>query len=297
MCLMDTSSIPKIGFKETGSGVEFEVLKLAELFAQKDCLPVDIEQPHRVYFHHVFFMTAGEGSHHIDFVSYPFSPGTLLYIAQGQVHSFDIQPGTDGYAVFFTTRFLKENLIHSDTPSFSRLYNYQLYEPVLQPTEFDGEEFLTLFSEIAREYGRLRLSGAEEILRLLLKVLLLKLERVKPTGVAGQTKAEWLARFERFRDCLGKHYLSTRKVRDYADMLRVSPKHFNTICKSVAGTTAKQCIDDFLILEVRRVLATSADSVQELAYAFGFDEPTNFVKYFKKHTGQTPAQFRALFTK
>ena len=295
--MIDISSIPNVRFKKTGSGYEFEVLKLADLFAQKDRLPIDLEQPHRVQFHNLFFITSGEGTHHIDFVPYRFRPGTLLFLAPGQVHSFDIQSGAEGYAVLFTTRFLEEKLIHSDIPSFSRLYNYHLHEPTLQPHETDCEEFHILFNEIAREYERRSHFGAEEILRLLLKVLLLKLERFKRTAVESRINTELLDRFHQFRDCLGKHCQQTRKVVAYAAMLKISSKHLNTICKSVAGTTAKQCIDDFLILEVRRVLATSAGSVQELAYDFGFDEPTNFVKYFKKHTGQTPAQFRALFTK
>ena len=200
-------------------------------------------------------------------------------------------------SVLFTNRFLKENLIHSDIGSFSRLYNYHLHAPVIQPKEIAGEEFHTIFIEISKEYGRRKKPGTKEILRLLLKVLLLKLERVKQTAVAGQTNSEQLAKFDHFRDYLAKHYQTTRKVNAYAEMLRISSKHLNTICKSVAGVTAKECIDDFLTLEIRRVLATSAESVQELTYSFGFDEPTNFVKYFKKHTGKTPAQFRALFTK
>ena len=161
----------------------------------------------------------------------------------------------------------------------------------------NGEDFLLLCGEIATEYGRRALPGAEEILRLLLKVLLLKLERVKRTGGAGQMNAEWLVRFDQFREYLARHYRSTRKVGDYADMLRLSAKHLNTICRSVTGTSAKQCIDDFVVLEAQRVLATSADSVQELAFSFGFDEPTNFIKYFKKQIGMTPAQFRVRFTK
>lgn len=130
----------------------------------------------------------------------------------------------------------------------------------------------------------------------MLKVLLLKVERVKPAVVSETRNVEWYTRFNTLRDHLGTHCSSTRSVRDYAKMLNLSPKHLNTICKSVAGVTAKQCIDDFLVLEIKRVLATSVDSVQDIAFAFGFDEPTNFVKYFKKHAGLSPARFRTGFS-
>jgi AraC-like DNA-binding protein len=51
---------------------------------------------------------------------------------------------------------------------------------------------------------------------------------------------------------------------------------------SISGTTAKQCIDKFMVLKMNGVLATSNNSIQELSDKFGFDEPTNFINYFKK---------------
>jgi len=46
-------------------------------------------------------------------------------------------------------------------------------------------------------------------------------------------------------------------------------------------------------LEIKRLLAYSSKSVQEVAFHFGFEEPTNMVKFFKKHTNKTPTQFRS----
>lgn len=213
------------------------------------------------------------------------------------MHAFEVRPNIQGYVVLFTADYLKANLIHSDIVSFYRLYNYHLHEPVMQPQETGGEDFQTIFKQIKKEYAHPDRFGNDEILRLLLKVLLLKAERIKRTVIAEQKNADWFIRFDQFREYLGKHYSSTRSVKDFAKMLRISPKHLNTICRSVSGTTAKQCIDNFMVLEIKRVLATSGNSIQEMAYAFGFDEPTNFVKYFKKHVGQSPTQFRKTITK
>lgn len=295
---MEVSKIPQVEFfKKKEPSIEFEILALEDLLSRKNRLPFQLEHPHRVQFYHILYITAGEGIHHIDFRPYSFSPGSLLFISQGQVHSFEVRPDIQGYMVVFTAEYLQKNLIHSDIVSFYRLYNYHLHEPVIQPQETSGEDFHSIFKEIKMEYGCPDRFANEEILRLLLKILLLKIERIKPTILAEQKNVEWLAQFDHLREYLGKHYTSTRSVRDYALMLKISPKHLNTICKSVSGATAKQCIDNFLILEVKRVLATSGSSVQEMSYAFGFDEPTNFVKFFKKHAGQSPTQFRAAFTK
>ncbi len=77
----------------------------------------------------------------------------------------------------------------------------------------------------------------------------------------------------------------------------MSPKHLNTICKSVSGMTAKQYIDSFMILEIKRILATSDSPMQEISDNLGFEESTNFVKYFKKHSGVSPSKFRKIFTR
>lgn len=272
-------------------------MNLEELLARNDKLAHPLDHPHRVKFHNIIYIAAGEGTHHIDFQPYTFSQGSLIFISRGQVHAFDVRPDIRGYIVLFTTDYLENNLIHSDVISLYRLYNYHLHAPVMQPQETRIEEFFDLFKEIEREYSNPNSFAKEEILRLLLKVVLLKTERIKRTVTTEQKNTEWLIRFGHFKEHLEKHFTSTRSVKDYAGMLSISAKHLNTICKAVAGVTAKQCIDNYMILEIKRFLATSDSSVQEISYDFGFDEPTNFVKYFKKHCGQSPSQFRKKFTK
>ena len=72
-------------------------------------------------------------------------------------------------------------------------------------------------------------------------------------------------------------------------------KSLNKICKLAVNQTAKQLIDAHTILEAKRKLVIEGIQVQELAYELGFEEVTNFVKYFKKHTLVTPSQFKENF--
>ena len=127
--------------------------------------------------------------------------------------------------------------------------------------------------------------------------LLLKSERIlrKDTD---QKRAKYLEKpFNDFRNHLVKNYKKTRNAKDYAQTMNISYKHLNNICKSILGKTAKEFIDDYLILETKRHLASSNISIKELTFKMGFDEPTNFVKFFKKHTQQTPSQFKKLYQK
>lgn len=291
------SHIPRIEFfKKRELTLEFEIMTLENLIARSGTLAHPLDQPHRVLFHNILFITAGEGKHHIDFQPYILGPGSLVFISRGQVHAFDVTPDIRGYLILFTSDYLVHNLIHSDVISLYRLYNHHLHTPVMQPDETSREAFLPLLEEMMREFGSSNAFAQEDILRLLLKVLLLKMERIKRTVTAQEKNAEWLIRFGRFQEYLEEHITSTRSVKDYAKMLKMTPKHLNTICKAVSGTTAKQYIDNFMILEIKRLLATSNSSGQEISFDLGFEEPTNFVKYFKKHSGQSPSQFRKTFT-
>ncbi|HHL73842.1 MAG TPA: helix-turn-helix domain-containing protein [Bacteroidetes bacterium] len=284
------NAIPKISFiKQDSDELEFEIFTLNSLFARKDSINLRLDKPHRVDFYHILYITSGTGRHFIDFRPFSFQAGDLIFISRGQVHAFEVKPDRDGYVILFTEEFLAKNLIHADLPSLNRLYNYHLYSPVL---ETRSKEFAAMIAELYQEYSAAEEYAREEILRLLLKLLLLKAERIKHAQTAQHKNTGWLRKFTLLRSHVEQNYSTTRNARDYAAMLHISYKNLNEICKALTGKTAKAFIDHFVTLEIKRHLAMTNLSVKELTYALGFDEPTNLIKFFRKHTGLTPTQFR-----
>jgi AraC family transcriptional activator of pobA len=67
------------------------------------------------------------------------------------------------------------------------------------------------------------------------------------------------------------------------------------LTRQVLNKTAKEFIEEQVILEAKRLLAQGSRPIKEIAYELGFSEPTNMVKFFKKHTHTTPAAFRNRF--
>jgi AraC-like DNA-binding protein len=47
-----------------------------------------------------------------------------------------------------------------------------------------------------------------------------------------------------------------------------------------------------VVLEAQRILAHGDDTIAAIAGALGFDDPSNFSKYFTKRAATTPAAFR-----
>jgi AraC-like DNA-binding protein len=285
--------IPDISFqKPKKDKIEFEIFTLSSLFSRHNRLPLPLDKPHRVNFYQILFISKGHGKHFIDFQSHPYKEKTVLFTSKGQIQAFEIRPETDGFLILFTEAFLSKNMVHSDILSFSRLYNYHIHPPVIQADDAPGNVFHTIIKEIYSEYALSDPFAKEEILRLLLKLLLLKAERIKRTLIPEEKNSEQFKKFGQFRNLVETHYFETRNAKDYAIMMHMSYHHLNEISKSITGNTAKAFIDNFLILEIKRHLAVSDISVKELAYETGFDEPTNFVKYFKKHMGLSPSRFK-----
>jgi AraC-like DNA-binding protein len=62
-----------------------------------------------------------------------------------------------------------------------------------------------------------------------------------------------------------------------------------------SGSSPKALIEQRLILEAKRLLAHTGLAVEAIATKVGFSEPTNFVKFFRRHGGMRPLDFRAKF--
>ena len=98
--------------------------------------------------------------------------------------------------------------------------------------------------------------------------------------------------FERFRVLLEAHVLHHWTVPDYAASLRVTESRLNRACRAVAHRSAFAVTQERLALEARRKLIYIAAPVSVLAYELGFEDPAYFWRFFRRHTGLTPTEFR-----
>ena len=95
-----------------------------------------------------------------------------------------------------------------------------------------------------------------------------------------------------FRDHIEEHFRHWHKVSEYADRLGYSTRTLNRLAREYTGLSAKELIDERVVLEAKRQLRHADTSVAEIAGQLGFDDPSNFSSYFSRHTGRTPGAFR-----
>jgi AraC-like DNA-binding protein len=77
--------------------------------------------------------------------------------------------------------------------------------------------------------------------------------------------------------------------------MSVSSYQLNQITKSAIGKTASALIDEHILLEAKRYLLATANQVKEIADHLGYEDPSYFIRFFKKHTGLSPDTFRKNF--
>lgn len=281
--------IPNIGFESTENTKSFELLDLSKLFVR---LPSIVDhnptQPHRVSFFALLMVTKGTGTHQVDLVNYELKTGTVLKIAKGQVHAFQKNACYEGFLLLFTEDFILAHFSQSSVNILSHLYNYHITSPIFNEENENTVFINQLLSELKTENTYAR----DNIIAALLNLYLLKLERLSDAAKVQNKNPKHYTVFIQFKNLVEAKYIKTRNVKDYASLLFVSTKHLNQVVKEFTLNTAKTFIDDYVTLEIKRAIVTTNKSFKEIAFETGFDEVTNFTKFFKKNMALSPKEFR-----
>ncbi|MFW2377833.1 MAG: helix-turn-helix domain-containing protein, partial [Cellulophaga baltica] len=124
----------------------------------------------------------------------------------------------------------------------------------------------------------------------LLKVFLLKLIHLKEQHFTLQDINE--KRVYEFMLLLENNYKEERTAKFYAAQLGISAKRLNQILKEKLDKTGVQLIHDRLILEAKRQIIHSENTIKEIAYNLDFKDHSYFSRFFKQHAGQTPQEFQ-----
>lgn len=285
-----TNNIKRISFKE-GLPLEIEIISIANTLSKHHN---NIAYPHRDNYYNIFFYQKGKANHVIDFKSIKVNPNSLVFVNKNRVQMLDPKGGYDGKFLLFTETFFDK---YPDDIKYLRnniLFNDLLEEPVLKLK--NESPILSVFNEIEMELARPNDVLKYDILHNLLHNLLLLSERERRnSGFNEIRKGEEFDYTILFKNLLEDNYKKIKSVERYALMISVSEKKLNKATNLVLGKSPKEIIDERVVLEAKRLLAHTSNSIKEVGFELGFDEPTNFIKYFKKHVSKTPIEFKGSF--
>lgn len=89
-----------------------------------------------------------------------------------------------------------------------------------------------------------------------------------------------------------EHYKKVREVSFYAEKLCITPKYLTLIASQVTGRSARECISDFVILEMKALLRNANLDIKELVKRLGFRNQSALSRYFRRLTGMSPSEYR-----
>lgn len=282
-------SINRIDFyKNRHKNVDFEILELDDFFESRK--KYNISRVFRINFYIMIYITEGCGKHEIDFVTYDYKAGDVIFIAQNQVHRFFEYSGAKGYIIFFTDDFLY-NQSELNIKEFLDYFNLPLYKPIISIDTSQSHTNNVLIELIYNEYKNEENNSRIALLKSLFRSfmisfrgLILYEEKVDPSTV--------YKRFIDFKNLVEEYYKEKKNVADYAKLMLVSQKTINQTTRKIADLSAKQFIIERILLEIKRYLSQGELTINEISYMMGFDEPSNFTKFFKRYTNMSPGEFR-----
>lgn len=290
---MDMSGeVSKYDFK-AGLSHEFEILDVTFLYKHHRDLLI---RPHRANFYHIIWFESGSGTHLVDFMPVELKSNSLLFVGKNKVQRFDPHGKYKAKAILFTDQFFCKSdsdvKFLRNTVLFNDLFENNQIEITKSETEFGA-----LVGMMQAELERTKDHFQPDLLRNLLHNFMLLAERSKRSHAFTELKkGADLDYTILFKDLLEVHFRARKQVSYYAWELSVTEKRLNRATSKILGATPKEMIDDRLLLEAKRLLSHTDSSIKAIGFELGFEEPTNFIKYFRKHAHCTPIEFREQYT-
>ena len=245
--------------------------------------PFDVNKrytkPHRhnKYIELVYFKQ-GFGHHYMDSDCYKIEPPTVFLIRNNQVHHWEIETIPEGYVIIVKEDFLEKTIDKHINQQFFWLNKEQMI--ALKPDATIDALFEVLCVEMKQK------NIQKEVVEGSLKALLAKI-----ISYSNSSKSLMAGDKSLHFESLLKQELRN-EVSFYANLLNISTQNLNVICRKNFSKTASQVIASHIIDEAKRQLLYTNGSISEIAYNLDFKDVSHFVKYFKRHTGNTPLGYK-----
>jgi AraC-like DNA-binding protein len=277
---------------KVGQGLPFAIVSHSELMSSNDLFTPSLRD-----FHVIFWFKKGTGKYYIDFEEFEIKPNTILLTSKDNLHYFEhFSEECELQSIAF-----QPNFVYRNNTDLRHLFTFNagchfVGRHTLYPNETDTlflENLSNQMFEIFRDWDG---KGREEAFYHSLCLFLIRCERIQTDYLGENTRktvnSEMLLKFN---ELLAQNFKTETKVEFYVEQLGTTVKTLSRLVKEQNNVSTKAVIDERRTLEIKRMLRGTNKPVKEIAYDLGFDEPTNMVKYFKKHAGATPNGFRKSF--
>jgi len=283
------SIIERVDYKYTKKeNLDLEIIGLQHFFATRPW--ESIKRDNRINFWVIIYIIEGQGYHCIDFQKYYYKSGDVIIVQKNQVHSFQINPDVEGYIIHINEPFFFR-FKSADDDSFLEYFDKPFGSPVISVDASIESTNRTLIELIHKEYSNYTITSSYRLLSTLFQSFILSIKSTIPTNETIYNSRAYV-NFCDFRRLVEDNYTYHKTVAEYSEMMNLSKKTINQSTRTVVGLSAKQYINNRILLEIKRYLSQGDLLNYEISDLLGFDEASNMSNFFKRYEGMSPKEFR-----
>lgn len=244
--------------------------------------------------HTLLFVESGSHKMRVGYEDYETTANEIIVVPAGQIFSIpNIYNTHNGYICQF-----HPDILIGKFGSREMLNDFDFLKISGNPkTKLSPEDIpliITIFDRLQKEYTDTNLADLN-IVQTYLIALFYEMNKNSVKSSKHISAAEIIT--NKFKELIHLHIKTQHQVNHYASLLNVTPNHLNKCVKTVTGKSAVKWIDENILLEAKYLLFQTTLSINEIAAQVGHEDQSYFSRFFKKHEGISPIQYRKMIDK
>ena len=228
-----------------------------------------------------------------DTVAYEAKAGDVMIIHEGQtIDGCRASDNAEAIGFAMSKDFFQE--IVKDVHEMSSLFLFSRTHPVFRLLPMEKRTAIDYFRRIKKKVDDKTNHFRKDVVRMLISALIYDIGnaiyRIQHDGGSRHTRSESI--FADFIKLVEQNYRVHRSVAWYGRQMSITPKYLSECVKSVSRRRPNEWIDNYVVMDIRVQLRTTAMSIKEIACRMNFPNQSFFGKYFKDHVGMSPMAYR-----
>jgi AraC family transcriptional activator of pobA len=285
------SGVPRFDLYGEASGSAPELLHIEEVQARSSQYQWEIAPHQHQGLYQVLWVRAGSVTAMLDEQRNTLPGPVAIVVPPSVVHGFQFAPGTDGWVLTLSSRFLSEGDFQTAGAAFEALFA----APRVLDMRDDApgaQRLDALMRELAAEFALSGTPPPPPTTAWLARALLWRLAQVQGAQAPGEAGHRRQALFTRFLALVEAHHLEHWTVAQYAQRLGLSTARLNRLVRAASNRSAQELVHERLTREACRRLLYVAAPAASLALELGFEDPAYFSRFFRRQTGLSPQKWR-----
>jgi AraC family transcriptional activator of pobA len=249
-------------------------------------------------FYKILMVTGGDGIFTLGLNRYVIERPTIIFIHPNDIISWKKTAGDSaGYYLLFKKDFISQQ--HMLKAALDRMELFtDKSKSVISLDEQVLPGFSRLWESLYTEQGNAGLLGYDAMAAY---IQLLMIDSVRTADfLAPESVGDDFGHVYKFFNLLEEEVsrvnynepIQMRTAKEFASSMALHPNYLNRLLKKYTGQNVSVHIKGRILDECKALLLQTNWTLERISYAIGFSDQPNFNFFFKRNTGQTPAEFR-----